>query len=152
MSRWLAEHLSWLVCVLLAIWAPPLLFTIGVDLGLITAAQSGFPALTDVTLITSAMQIILMAAALPGLAARHPSSWRLLAGALAAWCAHNAGVMQSRIRLTGFGSLGSRESLLALGGMAAAAATLLVARRHFHERRSLAARGREHSPVATTGV
>ena len=43
MSRWLAAHLSWLVCALLALWAPPLLFTMGVDLGLITeAARADF--------------------------------------------------------------------------------------------------------------
>jgi hypothetical protein len=152
MSRWIAAHLSWFVCALLALWAPPLLFTMGVDLGVITEAQSGFPALTDVAVITTAIQLILMAAALPGLAARQPRSWQLLSGALAAWCAHAAWMTQARIRLVGFSSLGSRESLLAIGGITVAALALAVARSQFEERRSVAAPGREHSPVATTGV
>ena len=58
--------------VLLALWAPPLLFAIAIDLGLIAAPGSGYPALTDPALVTSSLQIALMAAALPGLRAREP--------------------------------------------------------------------------------
>lgn len=135
MSHWLADHLSWLVCAWLALWAPPLLFTIGVDLGLITEAATGFPALTDVTVITSAVQLILMAASVRGLATRRPRAWRLLVGALAAWGAHTGWLMLSRFRLGGGTTLTSPETLLALGGMTLAAVTLYAARPHFQEER-----------------
>ena len=135
MSHWLADHLSWLVCAWLALWAPPLLFTMGVDLGLITEAATGFPTLTDVTVITSAVQLTLMAASVRGLATRQPRAWRLLVGALAAWGAHTAWLMQSRFRLDGVTTLASPETLFALGGMTLAAVILFGVRRHFQEER-----------------
>lgn len=148
MSRWLADHLSWLVCAWLALWAPPLLFTMGIDLGLITEAASGFAALTDVTVISSAVQLALMAASLRGLATRQPRAWRLLVGALAAWGAHTAWLMQSRVRLAGVRTLASPETLIALGGMTVAAAVLFSVRGQFLERRSPVARGHEPGQVA----
>jgi hypothetical protein len=143
MSRWLAEHLSWLVVALLGLWVPPLLFTMGVDLGVITDAASGFPALTDVAVMTSGIQLALMAASLRGLATRRPWAWRLLVAALASWCVHHAWLIQGRIRLTGALSLGSPEMLVALGGITLAAAILFGVRAHFRERRFPAAEGYE---------
>jgi hypothetical protein len=128
-SVWLATHLSWFVWALLAIWAPPLLFTIAIDLGLIAAPGSGYPALTDPALLTSCLQIALMAAALPGLSARRPRSWMFLAAALGAWCAHASWLIQGRVRLTGVRTLLSPETLLSIAGIAAAASVLLAVRR-----------------------
>jgi len=148
MSRWLADHLSWFVCAWLALWAPPLLFTMGVDFGLITEAASGFPVFTDVTVITSAIQLTLMAASIRGLASRQPRAWRLLVGALAAWGAHTVWLMQVRLRLDGVRTLAAPETLLSLGGMTVAAVVLISVRGHFRERRSLDARGHEDPRVA----
>jgi len=128
-SVWLATHLSWFVWVLLAIWAPPLLFTIAIDLRLIAAPGSGYPALTDPALVTSSLQIALMAAALPGMRARKPHSWMLLAAALGAWCAYVVWMIQGRVRLAGLRTLWSPETLLSIGGLVAAAIVLLAVRR-----------------------
>ena len=131
MSRWLATHLSWLIWVLLALWVPPLLFTIAIDLGVIAAPASGYPALTDPALIASSLQIALMAAALPGLRAGAARSWMLLAAALGAWSAHAAWMIVGRVRLAGARTLTAPETLLSIGGLAAAAGVLIAVRRSF---------------------
>lgn len=148
-SSWLVTYLPWFNWVLLAMWAPSVLFTIAIDLDAIEAPASGYPPLTDPALVTSALQMALMAAALPGMRAQQPRSWMLLAAALGAWCAHAAWMIQGRVRLAGARTLRSPETLLAIGGIVAAAMVLLAVRRCFRHEAVHDIRG--HERVAPGG-
>lgn len=128
---WLAAHLSWLIWILLILWAPPVLYTMAIDVGILPAPGSGFLTLTDPALITGALQIALMAAALPGLPARRARSWQLLTAALAVWLAHFAWSVASRARLDGLAALLAPETRWPFGGLIAGAVVLLGVRRHF---------------------
>lgn len=129
--RWTAAHLSWFVWMLLALWAPPVCYAIAIDLRLIAAPGTGYPGLNDPALVISAVQLTLMAAALPGMASRNPRSWNLLAAALLFWLAHVAWVSIARMRLDGARGLRSSETATALGCALAAAVVLLGVRRYF---------------------
>lgn len=129
--EWLADHLAALVWVALALWTPPVVFTIGVDLSWWQPAGSGYLRLTDPSLMLAALQLTLMAAALPGTAARRQRSWQLLAAAWSAWCAHAVWSILVRVRLNGGAELPSWETLLVVTGPAIAAGILLTTRTAF---------------------
>ena len=128
---WLAAHLPWLVWMLLVIWAPPVLYTLAIDLHWIEAPASGYPTLTDPALLASTLQIGLMLAALPGMAARRPRSWNLLAAAVLAWLAHFSWTTISRFRLDGARGLQTLDTLWPLAGVIAAVTVLSVVRPYF---------------------
>jgi hypothetical protein len=85
---WLASHLSWIVWALIALWAPAVLYAIAIELRLIAAPGSGYPTLRDPALITSVLQLALMASAVAGLSEQRARSWRLLTAAYVMWIAH----------------------------------------------------------------
>ena len=94
-QQWLADHVAAMVWILLALWTPPIAFTVLVDLKLIAAAGSGYLSLRDPGLLLSIIQIVLMAAALPLLRGRHVARARpLLLAALGVWFAHSAWTLQ----------------------------------------------------------
>jgi len=126
--NWLADHLAAIVIVLLALWAPPIIFTVLVDLKLVEGAGSGYPALRDPGLVLSVLQIALMTAAALMLILRRASAWPLLAGALAVWFAHAAWVIQGRLRLLGLHDLRSKETLITVTALAIASVVILEVR------------------------
>jgi hypothetical protein len=128
--NWIASHLSWLIWPLLALWAPPLLYAIAVNLQIIDAASNGFAPLTDPALVIATVQVALMMAALPGMGLKHPRSWKLLAASLLAWAGWVAWMFTVRMRL-GLPIWGSQETLWSMARLIAAAAVLLGLRRHF---------------------
>ena len=128
MRRWLADHLAWAVCVLLALWAPPLAFAMGLDFGILTERSIPRSVFRDPSVITSAVQLALMAAAVPSVSRQRARGWRLLAAALAAWTAHVAWAVFSRARLAGAGDLISPETLVQVSALAVAAAVLMLVR------------------------
>jgi len=129
---WLADHLHALIWILLALWAPSIIFTVLVDLKLVGGAGSGYPTLRDPALLLSLMQITLMLAALPLIYRRRRSrAWQLLCGALGVWLMHGAWTILGRLRLLGRSDLASRETLMTLGALAAAAAVLFEVRDRF---------------------
>jgi hypothetical protein len=137
---WLATHLAALVWCAMVLWVPPVAFAIGVDLGWLQPPGSGYPALTDPSLLLATLQLTLMVAALPGMTARQQPSWQLLLGALLVWCAHAAWGIVARVRLNGGGALLSSETPFALIGPALAAAMMLIVRPAFTAGRALATR------------
>jgi hypothetical protein len=132
-SRWLAQYLTWMVWVLLALWAPPAAFTIAVNLGAITDAGSGFARLTDIPFALTVLQLTLMAVSLPGVLERRAWGWRAQAAAAACWAASVAWQMQSGVRLAGAGTLLSREIALAVAAVSIYCMMLWWIRRHFGE-------------------
>ena len=112
--EWLADHLVAIVIVLLALWAPPVIFTVLVDLKLVDAAGSGYPTLRDPGLLLALLQIALMIAALPLLSWRQARGWQLLAGACGVWLAHAAWTIQGRVRLVGVRDLATRETMMTI--------------------------------------
>ncbi|MBY0493537.1 MAG: hypothetical protein K2Y23_04930 [Cyanobacteria bacterium] len=125
---WVADHVAAMVWILLVLWAPPIVFTVLVDLKLANAAGSGYLSLRDPGLLLSIMQILLMAAALP-MMRPHPGRARpLLLAALAVWFAHSAWTLQIRLRLIGRADLVSSETLVTFAALAAATGVVLAVR------------------------
>jgi hypothetical protein len=149
--RWLAAHLSWVIWALLVIWTPPVAYTIAIDLGLVAAPGSGYAALSDPSLLIATLQIALMAAALPGVAARRAGGWAWLAAAWAAWLVHAAWSIASRVRVSGPRTLSATETVVPLAGLLAAAAVLLGVRAHFGGERAHDSHGHDAPPVAPGG-
>ena len=135
--EWLAKHLAALVWAAMVLWLPPVGFALGVDLAVLQPAGSGYPALTDPSLLLAALQLTLMAAALPGMTGRHQRSWQLLFAALLVWCAHAAWGILARVRLNGAGALLASETPWALIGPLVAAAVMLTVRPAFTSGRAL---------------
>jgi hypothetical protein len=127
-QEWLADHVAAMVWILLALWVPPLAFTVLVDLKLIAAAGSGYLSLRDPGLLLAIMQIVLMAAALPTMPRRPARARSLLLAALAVWFAHAVWTVQGRLRLIGRADLVSPETLVTFAALAAASAVMFVAR------------------------
>jgi hypothetical protein len=126
---WLADHLGALVWIVLALWTPPVAFSIMVDLHLAGGVGSGYPGLHDPGLLLDVMQIVLMASALPLLHRDRALAWRLLCGALGVWFLHDAWSIQAQLRLIGRHALLSHEMLLA-AAPAVAALVLFAVRDH----------------------
>lgn len=130
--EWLADHVPASVWIMFAVWAPPIVFTVLVDLKLVAGAGSGYPSLRDPALLLSVVQILLMAAALPLMHLRRRSrAWQLLCGALGIWALHAAWTILGRLRLVGRSDLVSRETLMTLAALAAAAYVLFEVRDRF---------------------
>jgi hypothetical protein len=143
-QEWLADHVAAMVWILLALWTPPIAFTVLVDLELMAGAGSGYLSLRDPGLLLSIMQIVLMAAALPLLRGRHVARARpLLLAALGVWFAHSAWTLQVRLRLIGRADLVSPETLVTFAALAAASGVMFAVR----DRRS---RADASTPIATT--
>lgn len=138
MRRWFAEHLSWIVWVLLTLWAPPAAFTIAVNLGLITDAGSGFARLTDIPFVLTVLQLALMAASVPGLLERRRWGWRVHMAATAAWGGYVLWQIQSGVRLIGVSTLRSQETLLAVVALSIYSLMLVSIRRLFDAPRAVA--------------
>jgi hypothetical protein len=125
---WLGDHLHAFVWILLALWTPPVVFSVMVDVHLAGGAGGGYPTLRDPGLLLDIMQIVLMAASLPLMRRHHMRAWRLLSGALGVWFVHAAWVIQGRLRLIGRRDLLSRETLIALAALAVASIVLMAVR------------------------
>ena len=129
---WLADHVPALVWITFALWAPPIVFTVLVDLQLVGGAGSGYPSLRDPGLLLGILQIALMAAVLPLIYRRRRSrAWQLLCGSLIGWAAHAAWTIQGRLRLIGKSDLLSRETLVTLVALAVAAYVVFEVRDRF---------------------
>jgi hypothetical protein len=126
---WLAAHLHALVWILLSLWAPPLIFTVLVDLKLAGGAGSGYPSLRDPGLVLAILQLSLMAVALLSLSLRrYNRAWQLLCAALGVWWMEAAWTLQGRLRLIGRSDLRSRETLIMLAALAIASFVIFVVR------------------------
>jgi len=127
-QQWLSDHVAIMVWILLALWTPPIAFTVLVDLKLASAAGSGYLSLRDPGLLLSIMQIVLMTAALP-LLRRHVARARtLLLAALGVWFVHAAWTLQLRLRLIGRADLLSPETMVTFAALAAASGVLFAVR------------------------
>lgn len=129
--EWLADHLPAMHWMLLALWVPPVAFTIAVNLGWIAGAGTGYLRLGDPSLVLAAAQVVLMAAAMPGMSQRYSRSWWLASAALVAWVAHAAWNVQGRVRLSGGHELLAIETIMSLTGLLLMAGVLAEVRRHF---------------------
>jgi hypothetical protein len=129
--NWIADHLPAMVIVLLALWAPSIIFTVLVDLKIADGAGSGYPTLRDPSLLLGVLQITLMAAALPMLAFQRARGWQVLAGAWGVWLAHAAWTILGRLRLIGRSDLASRETLVTIVALGLAAIALFEVRNRF---------------------
>jgi hypothetical protein len=110
-QEWLADHVAAMVWILLALWTPPIAFTVLVDLELMAAAGSGYLSLRD-----------------PGLL-RHVARARpLLLAALGVWFTHAAWTLQVRLRLIGRADLLSPETLVTFAALAAASGVMFAVR------------------------
>ncbi len=126
---WLTGHLAALVWIMLALWSPPIVFTVLVDLKVIDGAGSGYLELRDPGLLLSILLISVMASALPLLHLRRRSgAWHLLCAAIAIWTTHAAWTILGRLRLIGRSDLLSRETLTTVTALAVAAGVLLAVR------------------------
>ena len=99
-KEWTAQHLPWISIALLALWMPPILFRLAVDVGLV--AGTGYPALTDPSTVMSATELALMAAAVPHLFNRKATGWRLLLWSRFAVLSQTFWTILLYWRLTGF--------------------------------------------------
>jgi len=150
---WLADQLQPMVWITLALWAPPIVFTVLVDLGFAGGAGSGYPSLRDPSLLLSIMQLLLMAAALPLMRMRRRSfAWQLLCGALGTWAVHAAWTILGRLRLIGRSDLLSRETLLTLASLAVAAYVLFEVRDRYTRTAVIARPTTTQPPVALRPV
>lgn len=128
--EWLADHLAAIVIVLLALWAPPIVFAVLVNVKFVDAG-SGYPTLRDPALLLGLFQIALMAAALPLLSLRQARGWQVLAGAVGVWLAHAVWTIQGRLRLIGVRDLASRETVITIVALGIAAFVLLEVRSRY---------------------
>lgn len=99
-KEWTAQHLPWMAIALLALWLPPILFRLAVDVGLV--AGRGYPALTDPNTVLSAAELGLMVAAVPRLSDRKAVGWKLLVWSRFAVLAQTLWTILIYSRLTGF--------------------------------------------------
>ena len=127
-QQWLADHVAAMVWILLALWVPPIAFTVLVDLKLMPAEASGYLSLRDPGLLLGIMQVLLMAAALPMMRWRPSRARPLLLAALGAWFAHAAWTLQVRLRLMGRADLLSPETLVTFAALAAASGVMFAVR------------------------
>lgn len=137
---WIACHLPAIVIVLLALWAPPIIFTVLVDLKVADGAGSGYPTLRDPSLFLGVLQIALMAAALPMLPFQRARGWQVLVGAWGVWLAHAAWTILGRLRLIGRSDLASRETVSAIVALGIAGIALLEVRNRFTRTGAVTAR------------
>jgi hypothetical protein len=137
---WIADHLPAIAIVLLALWAPPVIFTVLVDLKVVEGAGSGYPTLRDPSLLLGVLQMVLMAAALPMLRFQQARGWQLLAGAWGAWLAHAAWAILGRLRLIGMRDLASRETVIAIIALGIAGIALIEVRNRFTRAGAVTAR------------
>ena len=98
-KEWTSQHLPWITIALLALWLPPILFRLGVDVGLL--AGRGYPALTDPSTVLSVTELALMVAAVPYLFDRKAAGWRLLLWSRCAVLAETVWRILIYSRLTG---------------------------------------------------
>jgi hypothetical protein len=146
--EWLAGELVAFVWILLALWAPPVIFTVLVDLKLVGSAGSGYLTLRDPGLLLSIMMLMLMTAALPIMRLRRARAWQLLCGSLGLWWAHAAWTIQGRLRLIGTSDLVSRETLVTFAALAVASCVVFEVRGRFVRARALTARPTTSQPPA----
>ena len=129
---WLADHLHALLWILLALWAPPVVFTVLVDLQLVGGAGAGYPTLRDPGLLLGLLQIAAMAVALPLMRGqRRFRAWQLLCAALGLWTVHAAWTILGRVRLVGPSDLMSRETLVTLAALSIASIVVGEVRQRF---------------------
>lgn len=146
--EWLAGELGAFVWILLALWAPPVIFTVLVDVKLVGSAGSGYLPLRDPGLLLSIMMLMLMAAALPMMRLRRARAWQLLCGSLGLWWAHAAWTIQGRLRLIGTSDLVSRETLVTLAALAVASCVVFEVRGRFARAGALTKRPTTDQPPA----
>jgi hypothetical protein len=129
---WLADHLAALVWMALALWAPPIVFAVLVNLELVGGAGSGYPTLRDPGLLLGVMQMVVMMAAVPLLHRRRRSrAWHLLCGSLGIWAMHAAWTIQGRLRLIGRSDLLSRETIVTVAALLIASVVLFEVRHRY---------------------
>jgi hypothetical protein len=129
--EWLADHLLALHWTLLILWVPPVAYTIAVNLRWVEGAGSGYLRLSDPSLLLAAVQLLLLAGALPGMSQRYSRSWWLAAAAVGVWMVHAAWNVFVRVRLSGSGELLAVETLSSLAALLVVAGIVADARYDF---------------------
>ena len=118
-----------MVLAAVALWTPPLVYLVAVDAGALAAPATGFPRLTDPTVVLAVAQVALMAASLPRLHQRTPGALTLLFWSQGAWCLEILWRLTSYSRLSGFvPTLHSAAIVQSAVALAATTAVLLAIR------------------------
>jgi hypothetical protein len=126
-KEWTVQHLPWIVTALVALWLPPPLYCIAVDIGLVEGA--GYPRLTDPSTFLPVIELSAMIAAIPLLIDRKASGWMLLVVSRLAVLAQTLWVFAVGSRLTGvLHTLGTRTVVVAVAGLLLSAYVLLAVR------------------------
>jgi len=123
-DRWVAERLSSITLVLLALWVPPVIFTLAVDTGL-TPYRSGYLRPTDPSLLLEIVELTAMIVAVAPLRRRDRWGWSLLVWSRAAVAAQTLWHIATGARLTSIRTeLATRSTVEALAGLAVAVVLL----------------------------
>jgi hypothetical protein len=126
-KEWTVQHLPWIVTALLALWLPPLLYCIAVDIGLVHGA--GYPGLTDPSTFLPVVELSAMIAAIPLLIDRKASGWKLLVVSRLAVLLQTLWIFVVGSRLTGvMHTLGTRTVVVAVAGLLLSAYVLFEVR------------------------
>jgi hypothetical protein len=127
---WIVDHLPSITVGLLALWLPPVVVSLAVDLGVM--AGDGYPRLSDPALALPALELALMIVAVPRLAGRAATGWILLAGSRVAVLLQTAWTIVLSSRLIGVRTtLTSRPVVEAVAGLVVAAYLLTAIRREY---------------------
>ncbi|HMF95413.1 MAG TPA: hypothetical protein VKE96_14020 [Vicinamibacterales bacterium] len=125
--EWVTRNLPWAVVVLLALWMPPVLYALAVDVGVVKG--TGYPALIDPMMVTAVSELSLMIAALPRLLNREAAGWHLLLWSRVVVLAQTVWLIFVYTRLDGLAAtLRSRAVVEAAIGLAVAAYVLMQIR------------------------
>jgi hypothetical protein len=151
-SRWLATHTAALVWVLVALWAPPIVITVLIDVHLVRGASTGYPGLLDPGLLISIAQVVVMALALSSWRTSRLRAWHLLRAALGLWLLYTAWTLQWRLRLLGSSDLISKETLLTVTALAMATAVIVAIREPIRRYDALAQISATRRPTARQDV
>jgi len=130
LRSWIVDHLPSITVALLALWLPPVLVSLAVDLGVM--AGDGYPRLIDPALTLPTIELALMIVAVPRLASRATTGWMLLAASRVAVLLQTAWTILLSSRLVGVRTtLTSRPVVEAIAGLAVAAYLLTAIRREY---------------------
>ncbi len=126
-ASWTADHLPWIVVVLIAFWLPPVLYGGAVATGILTG--TGYPRLTDLALLAPVVELSLMMVAVPPLRRRKIGGWSLLVWSRVVVLVQTMWTVLIETRLVGFGlTVTSRPIVEAMVGLLIAAYVLAAIR------------------------
>jgi hypothetical protein len=125
--EWIVQHLPWITMALLALWLPPVLYCVAVNIGLVEG--SGYPTLIDPNTSMPVIELSAMIAAVPRLIERKKSGWMLLVFSRVAVLLQTLWMILVGSRLTGIlHTLATRSVVVAIAGLLVAAYLLIEVR------------------------